>query len=268
MKKFLRDLAVFFGLFLLLFHIYPEYLFRTKKYFQTIGTEIFLAVEKSENTFRTRITKLYLGDSVDGQILSVKPLGKGELNLSTNQAISLVGQFILLHNLIENKNQIDTLELRIHPFGLSNNLDNSLTYNYFLKPFYKSKYLPLFSNQVKSRIEEIPFYYLSQYHPVLTSMWSPNYSSKNVSETISQINMDYLLKIHNLCKKNQIVFKLRAVPLNEARKTEIEQFTAYVKSNKLLIFNNYVQDFNYLPDANFIEDNIHLKRAFLTKDLY
>lgn len=268
MKKFLRDLSVFFGFFLILFHLYPEYLFQTKKYFYNIGTEIFLAVEKSEQTSNMRITKLYLGDSVDEQLLNTKPIGKNELKLSTNQAITMVGQFILLHNVTENKNKIDTLELRIHPFGLGNNLNNPLTYNYFLKPFYKEKYKSQMSNSVITQVEKIPFYYLSQYRPVLTSMWSPNYAPEEKLEPISKINLDYLYRIKKICDSHKIKLIIRAVPINEVHRLKINEFIDFVNNKKIALLYDYTKTITYLPNNYFIPDQIHLKTEYLSHNLY
>ena len=176
MKHLARDIFKFLVIFLILFHLYPEYKYWTNKYKEEVnGGEVYQAIEKSKK--RGKKKKLILGDSVTKQFSESDIDTNIYLNLASNQAISLVGQFCLLTNYIQTKNEIDTLYLIYHPLSFSNNLDNSFTFHYFEKPFYGNEYLPLFTEEVKTQIAKIPFHYLAKYHPVLTSNWSPTFSN-------------------------------------------------------------------------------------------
>lgn len=268
MKKFHLQIGYFLGLFLILFHLIPLYRYYSKQYFYNIGSEIFLAVEKSEKTKNQKIKKVYLGDSVDEQIVSSKTLSKNELNLSTNQAISLVGQYILLRNIIENKNKIDTVELRLLPMSFSNNLDNHLTFNYFLKPFYKKRNYKYLNGTVKNQIEKLPFYYLSQYLPVLTSLWSPNVSPPSRIYLMSPVNNEYLLKIIDLCKREKIYLDFRPSPVSETNKKYVNLFKAEVLKSNPQLFISYLDSIKFYPKNYFIEDQIHFKKEYLTNNLY
>jgi len=268
MKKFHLQIAFFLGIFLILFHLIPIYRYYTKQYFHNAGSEIFAAVDKSEVTQNQKIQKLYLGDSVDEQIVSSKNLATNELNLSTNQAISLVGQYILLKNLIENKNKIDTVELRILPMSLSNNLDNQLTYNYFLKPFYKKRNYKNLSGTVISQIEKIPFYFLSQYLPVLTSLWSPNTPQPTINHVFSPINKEYLAKIFLLCKGHHIYLNFRSSPICESNRQSFLLFKREALKTNSINFKEYFNSIKFYPTNYFLADQIHFKKEFLTKDLY
>lgn len=262
MKNLARDIFRFLVIFMILFHIYPEYNYWTNKYEEEVnGGEVYQAINASKKKGKRK--KLILGDSVAKQF-SESDIDTGiYLNLASNQAISLVGQYCLLSNYIHTKNKIDTLYLIYHPLSLSNNLDNSFTFHYFEKPFYGEEYMKLFTEEVKTQIEKIPFHYLAKYHPVLTSNWSPNYSSEEQNKPfISNISRIYLEKIEILCRLNNIHLIILSPPINQKFKNE---FSEIVKSNTNLRLKSYFEQLNYYPESYFLPDHIHLNKIGLTR---
>ena len=262
MKNLARDIFRFLVIFMILFHIYPEYNYWTNKYEEEVnGGEVYQAINASKKKGKRK--KLILGDSVAKQF-SESDIDTGVyLNLASNQAISLVGQYCLLSNYIHTKNKIDTLYLIYHPLSFSNNLDNSFTFHYFEKPFYGEEYMKLFTEEVKTQIEKIPFHYLAKYHPVLTSNWSPNYSSEEQNKPfISNISRIYLEKIEILCRVNNIHLIILSPPINQKFKNE---FSEIVKSNTNLRLKSYFEQLNYYPESYFLPDHIHLNKIGLTR---
>ena len=260
MKHLARDIFKFLVMFLILFHLYPEYKYWTNKYKEEVnGGEVYQAIEKSKK--RGKKKKLILGDSVTKQFSESDIDTNIYLNLASNQAISLVGQFCLLTNYIQTKNEIDTLYLIYHPLSFSNNLDNSFTFHYFEKPFYGNEYLPLFTEEVKTQIAKIPFHYLAKYHPVLTSNWSPTFSNEEMNKPfISNISRIYLEKIALLCKAKNIRLFIVSPPINQKFKNE---FLAIKRSSKNSHLKSYFENLKYYPESNFFPDHIHLNKIGL-----
>ena len=63
MKRFLRDLGVFFGVFGLLFHAYPEFQYWTKRYQTDVACpEVYQVWAASKSKLKKN--KLVIGDSV------------------------------------------------------------------------------------------------------------------------------------------------------------------------------------------------------------
>jgi hypothetical protein len=257
MKHLARDISKFLVIFLILFHLYPEYKYWTNKYKEEVnGGEVYQAIEKSKK--RGKKKKLILGDSVTKQFSESDIDTNIYLNLASNQAISLVGQFCLLTNYIKTKNEIDTLYLIYHPLSFSNNLDNSFTFHYFEKPFYGNEYMPLFTEEVKTQIEKIPFHYLAKYHPVLTSNWSPTFSNEEMNKPfISNISRIYLEKIVLLCKVKNIRLLIVSPPINQKFKNEL---LAIKRSSKNSHLKSYFENLKYYPESNFFPDQIHLNK--------
>ncbi len=260
MKHLARDIFKFLVIFLILFHLYPEYKYWTNKYKEEVnGGEVYQAIEKSKK--RGKKKKLILGDSVAKQFSESDIDTNIYLNLASNQAISLVGQFCLLTNYIQTKNEVDTLYLIYHPLSFSNNLDNSFTFHYFEKPFYGDEYMPLLTEEVKTQIEKIPFHYLAKYHPVLTSNWSPTFSNDLTNKPfVSKISRIYLEKIVQLCHEKNIQLFIISPPINQKFKNE---FIAIKKSSKNLHLQSYFENLKYYPESNFFPDQIHLNKKGL-----
>lgn len=257
MKHLARDIFKFLVIFLIIFHLYPEYKYWTNKYKEDVnGGEVYQAIEKSKKKGKKK--KLILGDSVTKQFSESDIDTTIYLNLASNQAISLVGQFCLLTNYVQTKNEIDTLYLIYHPLSFSNNLDNSFTFHYFEKPFFGDEYMPLFTEEVKTQIEKIPFHYLAKYHPVLTSNWSPTFSNDEKNKPfISNISRIYLEKIVLLCQAKNIRLFIISPPINQKFKNE---FLAINKSSKNSHLKSYFENLKYYPESNFFPDHIHLNK--------
>jgi hypothetical protein len=260
MKHLARDVFRFLLIFMILFHLYPEYKFWTGKYKEEVsGGEVYQAIEKSKK--RGKKKKLIIGDSVTKQFSESDIDTTIYLNLASNQAISLVGQFCLLSNYIQTKNEIDTLYLIYHPLSFSNNLDNSFTFHYFEKPFYVDEYRNLFTQEVKTQIEKIPFHYLAKYHPVLTSNWSPTFSEEeNDKPFISNLSRIYLEKIDSLCQSKNIRLLIVSPPINEKFKNK---FLAIKKTNENLYLKSYFENLKFYPESIFFPDHIHLNKTGL-----
>ena len=102
----MKRILYFIGLFLIFaspiivyYTAKTVWLLQDDKYKTTIyGNEIYKALEKS--TKKTRYKKLILGDSTANQFYNCKEEDPDSAySLTCNQAIGMVGQFILLNNL-------------------------------------------------------------------------------------------------------------------------------------------------------------------------
>ena len=101
MKKivvFIINIVIFLTPIALYYTIKSVYLLRNDRYKKTIfGNEIYRAIEKSKK--KTKYKKLILGDSTANQFYNCKEEDPDSAySLSCNQAIGMVGQYILLQN--------------------------------------------------------------------------------------------------------------------------------------------------------------------------
>ena len=247
--------------------------FFTKTYQDTvIGREIYLSIHKSK--VRKKVKVLIIGDSVAKQLYDNETYNGDVYSLASNQAISLVGQYILLKNFIDNnQNNLPVEIVLIYvPQSFRNNLDQIYSYNYFLKPFYKSEYESMITDTCRNQINKIPLYYLSQLPLVVNTNWSPTYVKHgDPYPFISPLSSNYLLKIKELCLKNHLPIKLLCPPIKASM---FARAVAFSKNDILLKktglgneFASYIKGMVVMPDSLY-QDDAHFQRQYIPSDYY
>lgn len=271
MKKFLLRIFIFIFIFFVFILVLQLFQLHTKRYKTNIrGFEIYNAIHKSKQTNQSA-TIILLGDSVAYQLFDNRTNNQPIYSLACNRAIGMVGHFILLNNYLNAGNQVDTVYLLFTPYSFINNLDEVMTYHYFLKPFYLEEYFPLFTGTVMNQIHKIPYYQLSRFPLILTSHWAPDFTPKDkINYTfLSPISVEYLVKIKELSIKHGFKVIVVSPPVSLSRKRDIEK----MNKNEIVInnfdneFSNYFQNIIYLDDGNFI-DGVHLKNPRKYKEYY
>lgn len=236
------------------------------------GREVYVSLKKSN--IRKKVRVLIIGDSVGKQLYDNDTYNDDIFSLTTNQAISMAGQYILVKNFIErNIDQLPkTIILIITPGSFGNNLDQVFTFQYFLKPFYKKNYIINYNQATLSQIHKVPFYYFSQLPCILNTNWSPEYPKNNgqhAYKLLSPISNDYLFKIKELCARYSIVLDIKCPPIKKANTTEIQNYKRALfefrkvglEAQMKIYFNSIV----FKPDSLY-QDPIHFKKQFIPKD--
>ena len=268
MKKFIINSIYFLLVLVLVVQIRPLYLLYKDKYQQTVaGNEIYYSIFKSKQ--KKKVKKILLGDSVGNQLFSNKKNNDTVNSLACNQSIGMVGQFLLLNNYINAGNEVDTVYMLYSPFSFRNNLDQVYTYHYFLKPFYREEYIPLFTETINKQIHKIPYYSFCRNPIILTSNWAPDFISKDSIDFtfLSPVSVEYLQKIKELSIKQHFKLIIIPPPTSLSKKQVIEKMNRdeITKANLAEEFKNYFNSFIYLPDNNFT-DGTHLMKPQV--DLY
>ena len=270
MKLFLKNLAVFLLIALVLIQVKAFYLYSTGKYQQTVeAAYIYNAILKSKK--QTKIKKLIMGDSVIRQLYPNNIKSDQYYSLVCNRAISIVGQYLLLNNLINAGNTIDTLFLSFTPGTFREDLNGKHTFHYFLKPFNRKEYKPEFTEEVYHNLGKVPLHYLSQYPFILASDWSPKYNPKpnTAFSFISPIARQYLSKIKELSIKNNFKIVFIPPPTSERYADEIKTFNfdELIGTGFEMDLKNYFNEIPILPDSCFL-DGIHLHKPNLYKKYF
>lgn len=227
------------------------------------GNEIYLSLKKSK--IKKKVKKLLIGDSVGNQLYDNKVYNDSIFSLTCNQAISMVGQYILLSNFIETNKENAPKEviLLITPNSFLNNLNQDLSYHYFLKPFYYQENEKYFDTLCNTQIKKIPYYFSSTIPFIRSSNWSPDFVEIKDSsyKVISPVSVDYIGKIKALCLSNNIKFTIAPTPVRYSRYKIIEEYsqTSEVTPGYLTYdLKNYFNNIVFMPDGLF-KDNSHFK---------
>lgn len=262
MKLFIRKTLLFTIPVLFIFQIKPFYLMVDGKYENNVeGSEIYLSIRKSKEKSNKKI--LVIGDSVGYQLFEDSKESNDSINsLACNQAIGVIGQFFLLNNYLKAGNKPQEVYMIYTPFSFTNNLNQVYTFHYFLKPFYKKEYQPLFSERTINQINKVPFSSFCRVPNILTSNWSPKFKSTDSVnyKFLSPISKEYIERIKVLCTNHDINFYLIPTPTKESNKNKVLNFNSNEFSNLLVEdeFKYFINNIKYLPDSLY-KDNVHLK---------
>lgn len=171
------------------------------------GKDVHHAISKSKQV--NKFKKVLIGDSVGQQLFPNKNSYDDLNSLTTNQAIGMVGQYILINNYIKAGNQIDTLNDFFNPLTFTDNLDQVFTYHYFLKPFETKENAALFSANVNEQIDKIPYHQFNKVPHIYATSWAPEFANGPKNWTfLSPITIEYLHKIRDLSVQNNFTFIL------------------------------------------------------------
>ena len=272
MKRFLKETlligTIFFVVIYSFFNTpYSLYFNRTNHVFETL--------QLTKNKINTNT--VLVGDSVCRQFF--EEFNTNEVFcLCSNQAYEVVGNYLILKELIKNKSKFKRLILVINPLTLTSELNQIYTYNYFYKPF---KYvLDNFDYETESYLNKIfgdvnyePKYKFSQRQFFDNPFWyyfdKPfMFYEKNYEQEfkISKINSKYIKKIQSICEENGIEFKMILPPLPEAWEKEIIK---NFNNSDLNQFSKYFSSGVYYPDEISI-DGTHIKnpREFILNERF
>ena len=232
------------------------------------GREIYTAMAKSKQKNKSK--KVLIGDSVSQQLFPNEGEYENLNSLACNQAIGIVGQYLLINNYIKAGNKIDTLVGFFNPFSFSDNLDQTFTYHYFLKPFDTREYATYFTPAVENQLNTIPYRHFNKVPHIYVSSWGPDVQNGEKHWTfLSPISADYLRKIKQLAVENHFTFILYPVPLSESRRKDIQALDSneIEQSGLKKELTQYFDKVQYLNDSLF-KDGTHLHHPELLTQTY
>ncbi|MBK9519348.1 MAG: hypothetical protein IPO09_18790 [Anaeromyxobacter sp.] len=228
-----------------------------------VGGEGLVALRKSAATIPLP-ARVVLGDSVANQLYPVRQDGGEFYSLACNQAISMAGFYALLWRLAEaNDLRGSAVHLVLRPDSFGNDLDQTFTFQYFVKPFYVTMGPAFFDPEVEARVSAIPYGWSAWLPAVRVSAWSPSARSpagERMELRLSRVSALYLARMRVLARERG--FSLQVVPpvLPEStRAWLLGPLWAGVRDAGLEdLFAGYVRRLRYLPDAQF-QDGVHVK---------
>lgn len=259
-------------------------------YFSTLlekraNEDVYEAIMASK--INSQYENILLGDSVSRQIFNVYNQKEDEkfYHLNSNQAIGVIGNYILLKNYLKQNTKVRNIYYIVRPWSLTNNLNQPYTYGYFVLPFLSEeenfKYVP---KPILKRWQEAKKYYKYFFYKNTIKILekNPNFILKilkiNLEDSnfkisqeqayLSEMSVIYLKEIEKLCKEYGINFKLISSPLSS--KYKYENFSKLKnevnKYGLARIFNDYFHSIDYYPEDKF-RDEVHFEKEFLEQNI-
>ncbi len=225
--------------------------------------------------------EVIIGDSVARQLFPTGP-GKKSLYLTSNQAISMVGQYILVDKYITRfPGQVKDVIAILHPYSFTNNLDQKWSFNYFFLPFFTRENDRYFSPLVFSLMENCKYCYLyrqgfikkfikkhlEHFQVDFSSLDNHPFEFTGYSTVdriyLTPIALEYLKKLDELCKQNQIKLHLFCPPISRVFNSDYSFMKIQLRENGLTeMFSDYFAKMLLLKDDAFKHDLIHYKTRY------
>jgi hypothetical protein len=245
----------------------------------TVDQDIYEAIHLAETA--GPYPEVIIADSVGRQLFPTGP-GKKSLYLTSNQAISMVGQYILLDKYISRfPGQVKNVIAIFHPYALANNLDQVWTFNYFFLPFFSSENDPYFSPLVFSLMKSCKNCYLyrqgfikkfikkhlEHFQVDFSALGNHPFDSTGFKTGdriyLAPLSIEYLNKMQELCRQNHIAFHLFCPPLSRKYYSDYSFVKNQLRENGLIeMFSDYFGKMLFLKDDAFKHDFIHYRTMY------
>ncbi|MDR1592494.1 MAG: hypothetical protein LBS16_06395 [Prevotellaceae bacterium] len=270
MRKFVIRISVFLLIVSIGLALDESYRLLSDKYqkdHKNNLVSVYHTIAKSKKKKKTK--KILLGDSVAQQLYPNLAYNDSIYSLACNQTITVAGHYFLLNNFVNiNKNELpEEVIFFYRPLSLKDNL-GIYSFSYFLKPFYNREYKSLMDTCLIKRIKTIPLYFISQFPLIKTSNYTPKFcvpQEEPFNEIFSPITKNYLKKIEQLCRNNNLRFRFEPAPISKSEWDTLQLFNNIDYPLDTMIIKNYFQHIQYFEDSLFIDD-VHFKPQYIPQD--
>ncbi|MEA3443652.1 MAG: hypothetical protein U9R19_02875 [Bacteroidota bacterium] len=224
---------------------------------------------------KANFKRVYIGDSVGNQLFDFDSTPN---SFCSNAAVSLIGNYILIENLLASNSQIEEIILVSVPNDIGWNFEQKLTFNNFVKPFLSFSNLNYIDDIVYDKLWEKPFSWLYIFYAVkILPISDINFSDETETSvsyleeikltTLSDIAVHYLKKLDALCKEKNIFLKIVSPPVPEHWSHDTNNWANMKTQIDSLglnsVFLNYFDEINYYPD-NYFSDGLHLSEQYIS----
>lgn len=283
-KKWLLSLVIYITLFIVIIEVkYQE--------FPGARHEVDYLVKKViPNLYEKNYDTLIIGDSLAHNAFSNILLHKNILDLTSNQAISLAGNYFILQRYLENNKIPKKIFLFCIPGFLHNDLNQIYTYRYFETVFNRHQEIKEIK-EIKPNLYNDKFnidkYFESRKNAINLGGYKPprrivianieendlekveNYTNTKIKNRILQykqqkdivedIPLIYINKIVELCKKNNINFSIVIEPMPKEydKIYKSSKWHMFLQENKRINYFN-INDFYTFNTYFFKHDGIHV----------
>lgn len=233
------------------------------------GYRLFKVVEKSKKKITSQPGVVFLGDSVGRQLFPESIPN----SLASNASVLAVGNYILAYNAIEANKRLKYIVFVAMPRSIGHRFERTTTYHAFMKPFYRFENLKHISESLYGKINRkkwshFVLFPLIKMAPCFSDI-SFSRGARKPPDILSDIAVEYLKKLYELCKEHKITLILVSPPVSVYYEKETENWTRMKKQislNKMgPIFNGYFESIIYLDESYFKSDHVHFKRGYLKK---
>ena len=230
---------------------------------------------------------LIIGDSVAGQMFEGL-IGKDPsvLICPTNRAVTFAGQYIFVKKYLDTHPDAKEVYIVMYTGSLASTIDTQLSYQYVAMPFIINGYGEDLDDVVMSKLKRnygSPFLHPRVMNMINNSAMDRVIFLKAVSEIaehrfgeqepeiVSDVTVDYLNRIYELCDSHGVEVCLLSTPLcdTDVRRTECERIREIFEETGLAeLYPDYCDSFNFMDKQYFLDDEVHFKPEYKSREFF
>lgn len=230
---------------------------------------------------------LIIGDSVAAQMFEGL-IGKDPdvLICPTNRAVTFAGQYIFVKEYLDAHPDAREVYIVMYTGSLASTIDAQLSYQYVGMPFIIGGYGDDLDDVVMSKLKRN---YGSLFlHPQVMNMINNSAMDrviylkavseidahrpfKQEAETVSDITVDYLSRIHDLCSSRGADVYLLSTPLCDtaSRRAECDRIREIFAETGLAdLYPEYCESFIFMDKEYFLDDETHFKAEYKSREFF
>lgn len=240
--------------------------------------EIIPYIEKVQ--LQDNTTTLIIGDSVCHQMFQgLQQYNENICMAGSNAAISMTGQYILAEEYIKNHPDATDIYLFVLPASLCSTFDTQWGYQYTVMPFVETDTLKLLDQETINIMESVygSFFMKPQVVRIIDKSavnrklylnMIADYRTGYTQKTTYEIADQYIRKIYELCKENDVEFHLYPCPVSDSKYQYTEELkNDYDNTWLQTCFPEYFDKILVFPDEQ-TRDGIHFTGEYESQDYY
>lgn len=228
-------------------------------------------------------TRLIVGDSVCNQLfIGLQGVNDDYCIASSNQAATMLGQYILINEYIKKHEQVEDIYLIIVPGTLASDINTRLSYQYFVMPFLGNGYGNYLDDDINKKLDETfgSFFlrtgiikaidYSCINRKIYLNLINSEVEAESENNRVADITSEYLIKIYELCKEKNIEFHLIPAPVADIPKRHEQIETLEREFNEAglgELFPDYFEQICYYPEEEF-GDETHFAGVYTEQRYY
>lgn len=223
-------------------------------------------------------TQLIIGDSICNQLFTDLREYNSQISIqATNAALMITGQYLLAEEYLKYHPDATDIFLIMHPMPLTRTFDTEWSYRYAVMTYAETDTLDLLDENTIEIMESVygrffmrkKVVQLIEASPILRKLYLSyiNFNaSPYIQESPFEISDQYVRKLYDLCKENDVTLHLYPSPVSESFREQVKDLEEVYKTTWMSsVYPDFFDNILYYPNE-WSEDLSHFSGEYATRE--